>query len=232
MKDNLALFEVDGLKDKLYCQCLCLLSKLFLDHKTVYYDLQHFLFYILFELDEETKEQHIVGYFSKERESTESYNLACIMVLPPYQRKGYGRFLIELSYELNKRSGTLGTPERPLSDLGLATYRKYWGEKLIGILYELTKKGATAKRRARQTGESVPSISDLATTTGFMTEDIEDTLEDLHLLSYKNGVPMIDFKTDKIEEYSRTMLRQSNESTKAHHKFDPDFLEWTPHSFY
>lgn len=40
---------------------------------------------------------HIVGYFSKEKESTEDYNVACILTMPPYQRKGYGKLLIEFS---------------------------------------------------------------------------------------------------------------------------------------
>ena len=31
---------------------------------------------------------HIVGYFSKEKESEGDYNVACILTLPPYQRKG------------------------------------------------------------------------------------------------------------------------------------------------
>eukprot|EP00960_Hanusia_phi_P065718 766195-Hanusia_phi.AAC.5 len=35
---NISMFEVDGKKAKIYCQSLCLLSKLFLDHKTLYYD--------------------------------------------------------------------------------------------------------------------------------------------------------------------------------------------------
>ena len=35
----------------MYCQSLCLLSKLFLDHKTLYYDVDPFLFYVLTEKD-------------------------------------------------------------------------------------------------------------------------------------------------------------------------------------
>ena len=66
---------------KLYCQCLCLLAKLFLERKTIYFDVNPFLFYILTENDKRTKNfQHIIGYFSKEKSSEESCNLACLMV--------------------------------------------------------------------------------------------------------------------------------------------------------
>jgi hypothetical protein len=44
-------------------QNLCLLAKLFLDHKTLYYDVDPFLFYVLTECDDDG--HHIVGYFSK-----------------------------------------------------------------------------------------------------------------------------------------------------------------------
>ncbi len=94
-KDSISFFEIDGRKNKNYAQNLCLLAKLFLDHKTLYYDTDPFLFYVMAVFDE--RGYHIVGYFSKEKESTEDYNVACILTLPQYQRKGYGTLLIEFS---------------------------------------------------------------------------------------------------------------------------------------
>jgi GNAT superfamily N-acetyltransferase len=119
------VFEVDGRDNKMYCQNLCLLAKLFLDHKTLYYDVDPFLFYILTEVDETGA--HVVGYFSKEKVSPEEYNLACILTFPPYQRKGYGKFLISFcesvdalhvleaelaDVQLRRGGGTGGATER------------------------------------------------------------------------------------------------------------------------
>lgn len=50
--NGLSVFEVDGNVNKIYCQNLCLLVKLFLDHKTLYYDVEPFLFYVLTKNDE------------------------------------------------------------------------------------------------------------------------------------------------------------------------------------
>ncbi len=57
------MFEIDGEKHKVYCQHLCLLAKLFLESKTLYFDVEPFLFYTLTIAD--STGCHILGYFSK-----------------------------------------------------------------------------------------------------------------------------------------------------------------------
>ena len=139
--------QIDPSYQRIFCENLCLLAKLFLDHKTLYYDVEPFLFYIITEVD--SNGAHMVGYFSKEKHSSEEYNLACILTLPCYQRKGYGKLMIAFSYELSKREGKLGTPERPISDLGLVSYRSYWVYALLEILHK--HRGSISISEARST---------------------------------------------------------------------------------
>lgn len=96
---DVSVFEVDPTWERLYCENLCLLSKLYLDHKNLYYDIEPFLFYVITEFTKSEKDEegvgayHFVGYFSKEKKSEKAYNLACIFVLPKYQRNGYGKIV-------------------------------------------------------------------------------------------------------------------------------------------
>ena len=129
---NICVYEVDGRKNKIYCQNLCLLAKMFLDHKTLYYDVEPFLFYVVTEGD--SMGDHFVGYFSKEKRSPMNYNVSCIMTLPVRQRRGWGNFLIDISFLLSKKEGRTGSPEKPLSDLGLLSYRNYW---TLAVFYYL-----------------------------------------------------------------------------------------------
>ncbi len=166
--DYVSFFEVDGRRQRTWSRNLCLLSKLFLDHKTLYYDVDPFLFYCMTTRDEHGC--HLVGYFSKEKESAEGYNVACILTLPQYQRKGFGRLLIAFSYELSKREGRLGSPEKPLSDLGLLGYRAYWQETIVELLMD-------GKR-------SETTVEELAALTSMTTNDVLHTLQNLNMLRY------------------------------------------------
>ncbi|VDK74126.1 unnamed protein product [Onchocerca ochengi] len=154
---------------EVYCQCLCLLAKLFLDHKTLYFDVEPFLFYVLCEVD--SRGAQMVGYFSKEQGNTDGNNLACICILPPFQRSGYGKFLIQLSYEISKREGLIGSPEKPLSDLGKLSYRSYWSWAVLEVLRTCSK----------------ISITDLSRRTAIHVNDIIETLHSLKLTRYWKG---------------------------------------------
>jgi hypothetical protein len=67
---------------------------MFLDHKTLYYDVEPFLFYVMTEADENGAQ--FVGYFSKEKRSPTN-NVSCIVTLPLRQRRGWGNLLIDFS---------------------------------------------------------------------------------------------------------------------------------------
>jgi hypothetical protein len=57
------------------------------------------------------------------------------MVLPPFQRRGYGKFLISMSYYLSgKIDNKSCTPERPLSNMGALSYKSYWKETILSAL--------------------------------------------------------------------------------------------------
>lgn len=212
--EYVSFFEIDGRRQRTWCRNLCLLSKMFLDHKTLYYDVDPFLFYVMTSRDE--KGCHLVGYFSKEKESADGYNVACILTLPQFQRKGYGRLLIQFSYELSKIEGKLGSPEKPLSDLGLLSYRQYWTENLMEILLEVN----AADDRC--------SIESLAQQLAMTTADVEHTLQALKMQVYHKGEHKLVLPTKLIERHEALKERQK---TKPKRVIDPKFISWKPPVF-
>lgn len=208
---SISFFEIDGRKNKSYSQNLCLLAKCFLDHKTLYYDTEPFLFYVMTEFDE--RGHHIVGYFSKEKESSEDYNVACILTLPPYQRRGYGKLLIEFSYELSKIEGKIGSPEKPLSDLGFLSYRSYWSETLLEIL---------VKEKTDEYGDRPHlTISDISEQTSIKKEDIVSTIQHLNLFNYYKGQYIITINDEALQMYEMA-------AKKRKLRIDPQKVRWTP----
>lgn len=204
---ELTMFEIDGKDHKLYCQNLCLLSKLFLDHKTLYYDVDPFLFYAMCEVDE-NGHHHIVGYFSKEKQSQDNYNLACILTFPPFQRKGYGKFLISISYELTKREGTVGSPEKPLSDLGRISYRSYWAFVILRLFQD------------RDILQSI-TIERISKLTGIRHEDILSTLHSLNMIKHWKGQHVICVNRAVVDHFLK-------ETSKKILLCKPECLTWQP----
>jgi hypothetical protein len=80
----------------------------------VFYDVTTFLYYLLVYTDPSSKPPtpQVVGFFSKEKLSWDSNNLACILVFPPWQKRGFGQIMMGASYELSKWDGRLGGPEK------------------------------------------------------------------------------------------------------------------------
>ncbi|XP_042588932.1 histone acetyltransferase KAT7-like [Cyprinus carpio] len=206
-KGAISVFEVDGKKNKIYCQNLCLLAKLFLDHKTLYYDVEPFLFYVMTEAD--NTGCHLVGYFSKEKNSFLNYNVSCILTMPQYMRQGYGKMLIDFSYLLSKVEEKVGSPERPLSDLGLISYRSYWKEVLLHYLYNFQ-------------GKEI-SIKEISQETAVNPVDIVSTLQSLQMLKYWKGKHLILKRQNLIDDWKTKEAKRGSNKT-----IDPTSLKWSP----
>ncbi|KAI1432982.1 acyl-CoA N-acyltransferase [Xylaria sp. CBS 124048] len=169
-----SVWEVDGDNESLFCQNLSLFAKLFLDNKSVFFDVTGFNYFLLVYTPAPCKPHphaqasrsaeplrnksapnpqarhpstpalllphnrpQIVGFFSKEKMSWDNNNLACILVFPPWQRKGLGALLMGVSYEISRREGILGGPEKPISELGRKGYKRFWAGEVARWLLEL-----------------------------------------------------------------------------------------------
>ena len=111
---------------QLFCQNLSLFSKLFLENKSVCFDLSAFNYYLLVYdgqppsgpsyarqgVSGQGTSHQVIGFFSKEKMSWDHNNLACILIFPPWQRRGLGKVLMGVSYELGRREERMGGPEK------------------------------------------------------------------------------------------------------------------------
>ncbi|KAF7542631.1 hypothetical protein G7Z17_g11413 [Cylindrodendrum hubeiense] len=186
---SVSVFEVDGRKNPVYCQNLCLLAKLFLGSKTLYYDVEPFLFYVLCEYDD-------CGY---------------------HFRKGYGNLLIDFSYLLTKVEEKTGSPEKPLSDMGLVSYRNYW--RLILCRYFLSVMDG---KEYKKQGLSIKQISD---NTGMTADDVIAALEGLRALVRDPQTKLYAFRVDV--DYCRQYVAKWE--SKGHVRLKPEALAWTPY---
>lgn len=236
---KLSVFEIDGNTSKIYCQNLCLLAKLFLDHKTLYYDVEPFLFYVLTQND--NFGSHLVGYFSKEKHCAQKYNVSCIMVMPQYQRSGYGRFLIDFSYLLSRVEGQPGSPEKPLSDLGRLSYESYWRSVILEYLFNFRIKLRDFKSEQKLPRSSITfSLRKMSIETGVCVQDLASTMEQLNLFVFINNpdktatskkIFLVNLNSNLIDEHMEKLNKIPIEKRNAL-KLSEMCLIWSPYISY
>ena len=163
----------------LYTQNLSLFAKLFLDNKSVFFDVIGFYYYLLVHTPDASEtastapKHQIVGFFSKEKMSWDNNNLACILIFPPWQRQGLGKILMGASYELSKNEGQIGGPGKPLSELGRKGYYKFWEARIArAVLGMKPKKTLTVREIGAQ--------------CWLTTEDTIEALKDMNVIGIEN----------------------------------------------
>ncbi|KNC24614.1 hypothetical protein FF38_09653 [Lucilia cuprina] len=233
-KGKLQVWQVDGKRHKQYCQHLCLLAKFFLDHKTLYYDVEPFLFYIMTLADVDGC--HTVGYFSKDQ--NRYLNHLCYTFLPLKSTNfkkvpdinllilrvdtgAFKIFLVSLilckiikktcftRYLLTRVERKIGSPEKPLSDLGLISYRSYWKDVLLEYL-------------CNRTGNTL-SIKDVSQEMAIYSYDIVSTLQALGMMKYWKGKHIVLKKQDVLDDYEERIKRRG-----TFPKIDEACLRWNP----
>ena len=139
------------------------------------------------------------------------------MTLPHQQRRGFGAFLIDFSYLLTRKEGRRGTPEKPLSDLGLAAYVRYWCQIVADSLLDTEEKG----------GISLDAICDR---TGMTVNDVLGALEHMGLLyghSQTGGLEIV--LTEAFVEAIESKRRDGPRPRSLLLAADESNLHWVPY---
>ncbi|KMU73012.1 histone acetyltransferase ESA1 [Coccidioides immitis RMSCC 3703] len=180
--------------DTLYVCDLSLFAEAILDQKSVCFDVSGFLFYLLVYIDPDNPDaHHILGYFSKEKMSWDANNLACILIFPPYQHNQLGKFLMGISYKLStweweRGIGSIGGPERPLSEMGERSYIRFWEERIARYFLRDLPRGngkpakSRPKKRKKVTQEQI-TIEELGKATGMLVEDVITAIKSMGVAS-------------------------------------------------
>ncbi len=138
----------------------------------MFFDVTSFFYYLLVYTTSGTTQHQVIGFFSKEKMSWDNNNLACILVFPPWLRKGLGKILMGVSYELGKREGRIGGPEKPLSDLGRRGYLRFWSARVARAILS-----APVKR--------VITLKSISEDTYMLPDDVIAALKEMGVLNAK-----------------------------------------------
>lgn len=140
----------------------------------------------------------IIGFFSKEKMSWDNNNLACILIFPPWQRKGLGSILIGVSYEISRREEILGGPEKPISELGQRGYRRYWGAEIARWLLE-------AKETDRKKGRGMVDVERVSRGTWIAGEDCLGVLREMGVVERagrgKGSLERVRVNKERVREW-------------------------------
>ena len=100
------------------------------------------------------------------------------------------------SYELSKFEGKTGSPEKPLSDLGLLSYRSYWTHSILQVLM--------AVRGGGEEGEPpCITINEVCEQTSIKKEDVISTLQSMNLINYYKGQYILCLQKDLLEKHQK-----------------------------
>lgn len=204
--DTVSLTSINGRTDtdnrqfQLYCQNLSLFAKLFLDNKSVFFDVTGFYYFLLVHT-KTSGEQQVIGFFSKEKMSWDNNNLACILIFPPWQRKGLGALLIGVSYEISRREEIMGGPEKPISNLGKQSYLRFWSGEIARYLLSV-------KETDRKKGKGMITLEQISKDTWICVDDCLSALRHMSVAvaagKGKGEVPRVRIDKEKVREWAES----------------------------
>jgi len=205
---NIRVFEIDGAVDEMYCQNLNLLGRLFIGSKTATFCAKPFRYYVLYDLIDGS--YHFVGYFSKLKDDTLCYNLSCLLTYPAYEKKKAGWFLVDLSYELSKREGKVGSPEAPNAH-AQKLYTSF-------ISHAICKQILTNQKEV--------CLDAMAYNAGIEYKDVVGVMSKLNKVSVKNGNAVVKLPKEYVKKNFEEIERKL--SLPGCFRFKSNLLTWHP----
>jgi histone acetyltransferase MYST1 len=110
---------------------------------------------------------------------------------------------------LTKKEEKVGSPEKPMSDLGQQAFKPYWASTIVDYLLH-------------QSHESALSIMDMSKKTSIISEDIVFTLNQLGILKIISGVYFIAAEKGLLQGLAKKYPIKEP-------RVDPTKLHWTPY---
>jgi histone acetyltransferase MYST1 len=162
------------------------------------------VFYVLYECGHGSPQG--TTFFSRDLRS-ESDLIASLVVLPPFQKRGYGHLLISLAYELAKRVRAIGGPMRPLSEDGCILFRHFWRATILEMLQ----------------ATNVQTIDEIAAATAICQDDVAEVLGEFRcFVRAEHG-----WRVDRDAELLVRTIAKFTPSPRAR-KIDGTMLTWLP----